>query len=150
MDIGCGTGILSYFAIQAGAKHVYAIEKANIYKMANKIIKENKYEDKITILNGFVEEITLPVDKVDIIVSEWMGYLLLFEGMFDSVKTAADKFLKKDGMLFPNISNIYLAGLNTPSSGNKFFNKLICPNENFNAKNGDLTMIAKMNKLQRI
>ena len=43
MDIGCGTGILSYFAIQAGAKHVYAIEKADIYKMANKIIKENKY-----------------------------------------------------------------------------------------------------------
>jgi protein arginine N-methyltransferase 1 len=51
---------------------------------------------------------------VDIIVSEWMGYLLLFEGMFDSVKTAADKFLKKDGMLFPNVSNIYIAGLNAP------------------------------------
>lgn len=57
MDIGCGTGILSLFAAQAGAKHVYAIEKANIFKVARKIIKENKFENKITILNGFVEEI---------------------------------------------------------------------------------------------
>ena len=128
MDIGCGTGILSYFAVQAGAKHVYAIEKANIYKLANKIIKENKFQDKVTILNGFVEEINLPVEKVDIIVSEWMGYLLLFEGMFDSVKTAAEKYLKKDGLLFPNISNIYIAGINVPSESNEFYNTLIQPN----------------------
>jgi protein arginine N-methyltransferase 1 len=32
-----------------------------------------------------VEDITLPVDKVDIIISEWMGYFLLYESMFDSV-----------------------------------------------------------------
>ena len=76
-----------------------------------------------------------------------MGYLLLFEGMFDSVKTAADKYLKKDGMLFPNISNIYLAGINSPLSDNKFYNKLICPNNDFNCTGDDLTLISKMNKL---
>lgn len=32
-----------------------------------------------------VEEITLPVDKVDIIVSEWMGYFLFYESMLDTV-----------------------------------------------------------------
>ena len=54
---------------------------------------------------------TLPVDKVDIIISEWMGYFLLYESMFDSVLYARDKWLAADGMLFPNRSIIYMAGI---------------------------------------
>jgi len=41
-------------------------------------------------------------DKVDIIVSEWMGYFLLYEAMLDSVLVARDKFLKPDGLMFPD------------------------------------------------
>lgn len=40
-----------------------------------------------------VEEISLPVDKVDIIVSEWMGYFLFYESMLDTVLYARDKWL---------------------------------------------------------
>jgi len=32
-----------------------------------------------------VEEVNLPVEKVDIIVSEWMGYFLFYESMLDTV-----------------------------------------------------------------
>ena len=39
---------------------------------------------------------------MDVIVSEWMGYFLLFEGMLDSVLYARDKFLKPDGYMFPD------------------------------------------------
>jgi 2-polyprenyl-3-methyl-5-hydroxy-6-metoxy-1,4-benzoquinol methylase len=95
LDIGCGTGILSLFAAKAGAKHVYAIENAEIAYFAREIVKQNGFEDKITIIKGKMEEIELPVKEVDIIVSEWMGYFLLYEGMLDSVLWARDKYLNK-------------------------------------------------------
>lgn len=48
--------------------------------------------------------------SVDIIVSEWMGYFLLFEGMLDSVIHARDKYLKPGGLLLPNRCTINLVG----------------------------------------
>ena len=51
------------------------------------------------VLHGKVEDIYLPVSKVDIIVSEWMGYALLYEGMLDSVIWARDHYLKSNGVL---------------------------------------------------
>ena len=50
-------------------------------------------QDKITLIKGKVEEVDLPVDKVDIIISEWMGYFLLYESMLDTVLVARDKWL---------------------------------------------------------
>jgi protein arginine N-methyltransferase 1 len=61
LDIGCGTGILSIFAARSGAKHVYAIENAEIAHFAVEIIKRNGLSDKITVLKGKMEEIVLPV-----------------------------------------------------------------------------------------
>lgn len=40
-----------------------------------------------------MEEVVLPVEHVDIIISEWMGYFLLYESMLDSVLYARDKYL---------------------------------------------------------
>ena len=111
LDIGSGTGILSFFAAQAGAKHVYGIEFADIADFSIDIIKKNKMEDKITIIKSKVEEAELPVDKVDIILSEWMGYFLLYESMLDCVLFARDKWLKKDGYMFPDRAQMFLAGI---------------------------------------
>jgi protein arginine N-methyltransferase 1 len=41
LDVGCGTGILSIFAVRAGAKHVYAVDNANIIHHTREIIKLN-------------------------------------------------------------------------------------------------------------
>lgn len=97
LDIGCGTGILSIFAAKAGAKHVYGIEFADIADYAREIVKKNGLSDRITIIKSKVEEAELPVDKVDIIISEWMGYFLIYESMLDTVLYARDKWLNKDG-----------------------------------------------------
>ena len=114
LDIGCGTGILSMFAAAAGASLVIGIEMAHIYTVAEQNVKRNGFADKIVILNGKVEEVVLPVDKVDVIISEWMGYFLFFEGMFDSVIFARDKYLKAGGLLFPDKALVYGAGVYDP------------------------------------
>lgn len=99
LDVGCGTGILSLLAAKSGAKHVYAVDASDIAEKAERIVKANGLENVITVIRGKVEEISLPddVEHVDIIVSEWMGYALLYESMLDSVLQARDRFLKPEG-----------------------------------------------------
>src|SRR5688572_6586333 len=74
LDVGCGTGILCMFAAKAGAKQVIGVDMSNIIDKAKEIIALNGFSDKITLLKGKMEEVILPVPKVDIIISEWMGY----------------------------------------------------------------------------
>ena len=50
-------------------------------------------------------------NKVDILISEWMGYCLFYESMLDSVLFARDKWLLKDGLMFPDIVTFHVAGI---------------------------------------
>uniref|UniRef100_A0A8C6L2A9 type I protein arginine methyltransferase n=1 Tax=Nothobranchius furzeri TaxID=105023 RepID=A0A8C6L2A9_NOTFU len=72
LDVGCGTGILSMFAARSGAKKVIAVDQSEIIYQAMDIVRSNNLEDKITLIKGRIEDIKLPVEKVDIIISEWM------------------------------------------------------------------------------
>ncbi|XP_038130113.1 protein arginine N-methyltransferase 3, partial [Cyprinodon tularosa] len=97
LDVGCGTGILSMFAARAGAKKVIAVDQSEIIYQAMDIVRSNQLENVITLIKGRIEDIKLPVEKVDIILSEWMGYFLLFESMLDSVLYARDLYLADGG-----------------------------------------------------
>lgn len=67
-------------------------------------------QDKVTLIRGKVEEVDLPVDKVDIIVSEWMGYFLLYESMLNTVLVARDKVRQRAwrsvSFPFPRLSHL--------------------------------------------
>jgi len=111
LDIGAGTGILSIFAARAGAKKVFAVENAEIAYFAEGIVKKNGFSKVITVLKGKMEEVKLPVKKVDIIISEWMGYFLLYESMLDSVLWARDKYLVEGGLMLPDKAQIFVAAI---------------------------------------
>ncbi|KAI7975830.1 hypothetical protein EIK77_005580 [Talaromyces pinophilus] len=111
LDVGCGTGILSMFAVRAGAKHVIGVDMSSIIEKAREIVAVNGMADKITLLQGKMEEVNLPFPQVDIIVSEWMGYFLLYESMLDTVLYARDRYLAPGGKIFPDQATIYVAGI---------------------------------------
>ncbi|CAJ1401601.1 unnamed protein product [Effrenium voratum] len=111
LDVGAGTGILCLFAARAGAKRVIGVECSEIASYATKIAEENGFGDVITYIQGKVEEIELPVDEVDIIISEWMGYFLIFEAMLDSVLVARDRWLRPGRAMFPDRARLFMAGI---------------------------------------
>uniref|UniRef100_A0A3Q3L9W1 Protein arginine N-methyltransferase 6 n=1 Tax=Mastacembelus armatus TaxID=205130 RepID=A0A3Q3L9W1_9TELE len=113
LDVGAGTGLLSVFCVQAGARKVYAVEACSIAEQAVKVVRQNSMEGRIDVIRGAVETVELP-EAVDAIVSEWMGYALLHESMLNSVLYARDKWLKSGGLILPSRAELYIAPVADP------------------------------------
>jgi len=96
------------FPLKAGAKKVYAVEATYMAEHAKTVAAANGVGDVVEVIQAAMEDVEL-TEKVDIIVSEWMGYFLLRESMLDSVIVARDKFLKPGGAMYPSHATMYLA-----------------------------------------
>ncbi|XP_067122561.1 histone-arginine methyltransferase CARMER isoform X2 [Centruroides vittatus] len=107
LDVGAGSGILSFFAIQAGARKVYAVEASSMAKHAETLVYHNKLAGRIIVIPGKIEEITLP-ELVNVIVSEPMGYMLFNERMLETY-LHAKKWLSPDGKMFPSRGDLHIA-----------------------------------------
>ena len=112
LDVGTGSGILAIWSAQAGARKVYAVEATKMSEHARSLVRANNLQNIIEVIEGSMEEITLP-EKVDVIISEWMGYFLLRESMFDSVICARDRWLKPTGVMYPSHARMWMAPIRT-------------------------------------
>ncbi|KAE8713842.1 putative protein arginine N-methyltransferase 3 [Hibiscus syriacus] len=134
MDVGCGTGILSLFAAQAGASRVISIEASEkMATVATQIAKDNGLwrsktdcesnqnctgviEVVHTMVENLDKSIQIQPHSVDVLVSEWMGYCLLYESMLSSVLFARDRWLKPGGAMLPDTATIFVAGFGKGST----------------------------------
>ncbi|KAM8906725.1 protein arginine N-methyltransferase 2 isoform 1-T4 [Lycaon pictus] len=108
LDVGCGTGIISLFcAHYAQPKAVYAVEASEMAQHTGQLVMQNGFADIITVFQQKVEDVVLP-EKVDVLVSEWMGTCLLFEFMIESILYARDVWLKEDGIIWPTTAALHL------------------------------------------
>jgi len=114
LDIGSGTGVLAVWAAQAGAARVYAVEASGIGAHTKAMVASHGFSSVVTVLRGRMEEVELP-EKVDVIVSEWMGYFLLRESFVQSVLRARDEWLKPTGVLYPSHARILIAPMAAPA-----------------------------------
>lgn len=104
---------------------MYAVEASSMHTCASALVKHNQLEDRMTVISGKVEEISLPSferteeeegkkegeeeeGKVDVLISEPIGFLLVHERMLESYIDARDRFLRSDGLgkMFPSRGTI--------------------------------------------
>ncbi|KAI9468200.1 hypothetical protein LPJ78_001971 [Coemansia sp. RSA 989] len=125
MDVGAGSGILSFFAIQAGARHVYAVEASGVAEKLRKMAQQPAYAGRITVVGRKVEDpqAAAIIPQVDVIVSEPIGVLLVHERMIESFIYARDHFLRPGGAMLPSSGTIQLAPLSDAALWNETLTK---------------------------
>lgn len=108
IDLGTGTGILAIWAAQAGAKKVYAIEETDVADVAEAVIRDNGFQNIITVLKANSSEVTLP-EPADVLVAEVVGHFLFEEGIVEAVASAREALLKPGATIIPAGAKAFLA-----------------------------------------
>ncbi|ORY22514.1 S-adenosyl-L-methionine-dependent methyltransferase [Naematelia encephala] len=141
LDVGAGSGVLSFMAAQAGAKEVIALEASSmaekisvLVKQANAGLANPHIKNKVRVVRGLVEDEdtqkeVLQSGKVDTIVSEPIGVMLLHERMVESFLLARDMFLKPGGQLLPSGGHLFFC----PFSDEGLYNETDQKAQFFNA-----------------
>lgn len=128
MDVGAGSGILSFFSAQAGASVVYVVEASSAATLASTLAAANPDLGAcMKVINSTVERISVEQDldneKVDILVSEPIGTFIFNERMIESFLYARDMFLKPGGSLYPNRCCLFLAPFSDANLYNDYANR---------------------------
>lgn len=113
VDIGTGSGVLAFFALQAGAGRVYAIERQPVIKAAARLAELNGFADRITFIRGISQNVELP-EQADVVISEILGSFGIEENVCRFVPDIRERFLKPGGVLLPAWLELYLVPVEAP------------------------------------
>lgn len=113
LDLGTGTGILAMLSAKAGARRVYAVDQSEIAQSAANLVKANGLQHVVRVLRGPASGIEIK-EKVDVLVSEWLGHFAFVEGMLEDVLAARDAHLAPGGRLLPSRVSAMLAPIDDP------------------------------------
>ena len=113
VDIGCGTGILSFMACEAGAARVYAIEGGPVIEAARELAADNGFADRIEFLSGWSLEVGIP-ERADVLITETLGNAGLDEGIVAWTTDARDRLLRPGATLLPERLRVWVAAAEAP------------------------------------
>lgn len=108
VDVGCGTGILSFMACEAGAGRVYAIEGGPILEVARELAVANGFDDRIEFIEGWSIDVDLP-EPADVLITETIGSAGLDEGIVAWAADARERLLKRGASVIPSRQRLWVA-----------------------------------------
>jgi protein arginine N-methyltransferase 1 len=112
VDIGSGSGFLSFLASRLGARDVLAVEhNAALYELSVKLARRNRIRN-VQFINCNSAELT-DMPPVDLVVSETLGNYALEENIVE-IMNDARRFLRPGGTLIPGVIEQYVAPVVNP------------------------------------
>lgn len=117
VDLGAGTGLLSLFAAQAGARRVYAIEMSRMAETAAELIDANGFRDRITLIHKVSTKARLP-ERCDVLVTETLSsFCFDSENTIEYVADARARFLKPGARIIPEAAETFLLPFSSDTFG---------------------------------
>jgi hypothetical protein len=110
VDIGSGTGLLAYFACQAGAARVYAIEEGPIATVGREIALINRFAGRVEFFNDSSHRVALP-ERADVLISETLWNFGLGEGLAGVMADARARLLKPGAPVIPAGVELHVAAV---------------------------------------
>ena len=110
IDLGCGSGVLSFMACEAGAKRVYAIEGGPVIDVAKELATDNGFDDRIEFVSGASLDVGLP-ELGDVLITETLGNAGLDEGIVAWIADARDRLLHPGAVIMPQRLRTWIAAV---------------------------------------
>jgi SAM-dependent methyltransferase len=108
VDVGAGTGILSFLACAAGARQVYAIEGGETVEVARDLARRAGLDGRIQFFNDWSNRVRLP-ERADVVCGDLLSVTGLNGNILGTLVDARDRFLKPGGVLLPCRLEMYCA-----------------------------------------
>ena len=121
IEIGGGTGILSFFAAKAGFKRVVSVEKSSLALYSRKVAQDNQLDHQVEFIQADIFKLK-NMERHDLLIHEQIGDFVWDEDMLKKVSFAKKNFLKQDGQILPYKIDFFLVPVSLPGRGkNPFF-----------------------------
>jgi protein arginine N-methyltransferase 1 len=114
VDLASGTGILGFFALQAGASRVYAVESTGIIDIARAVAAANGYGDRWVAVQGYGAHVSLP-ERADVVVCDELGRFGIEVDILEHAHNARRLYLKPGGTMLPGRVDLMLAPVEVPA-----------------------------------
>jgi|RhiMethySRZTD1v2_1073278.scaffolds.fasta_scaffold40660_3 PRMT5 arginine-N-methyltransferase/ribosomal protein L11 methyltransferase PrmA len=113
LDLGAGSGILSFLACRAGARRVYAIEAGGSIEFARLLAERHGFQDRIQFISQPSTQVRLPA-RVETIVGDIHDTFGLQRHGLGALMDARDRFLAPGGTLIPCRIQLMAAPIEAP------------------------------------
>jgi hypothetical protein len=114
LDVGTGSGILSFFACEAGARKVFAVDATPSADLAAFLSRHLGYADRMEVIRGHSTKIEIS-EQADLLVTETLGPFGFDEHILSSVIDARSRLLRPGSRIIPQRIELFVVPVEAPT-----------------------------------